>query len=104
MFSRYLSAPSSRVSSYLCFLLGGRNVKTETVFFLQHDTGPRTPAARTSSTPEPSSASLFMEDAAQLGEEEGLFVGGGTVLPQALQGLLSIVGGKRNLMRFSRRQ
>lgn len=79
-------------------------MKRETVFFLQRDAGPRTPDALTPSTLEPSSAPLFMEDAAQLGEEEGLFVGGGTVLPQALQGLLSKVGGKRNLMRFSRRQ
>lgn len=42
----------------------------------------------------PAPPPLFMEDAAQLGKEEGLFVGGGTVLPQALQGLLSHSGWK----------
>lgn len=50
--------------------------------------------------PEPSNSSLFVEDAAQLGGEEGRPVGGGTVLPQGLADSSPAVGGKRNLRRF----
>lgn len=47
--------------------------------------------------PGPSSASLFMEDAAQLGEEEARLVGGGAVLPAGLAGLVAPCGWKEEL-------